>query len=166
MIIGFRGCGKSAIAKKLARMLEWNYVSMDRLIEEKEGMLISRIVEKNGWAYFRKLELEVINELQTSEKSVIDTGGGAVIKHKGEIEKLLDSSFTIWIDASLNDIIQRLKNDANRPLLNQSNLVEDIKFNYKIRQPVYKRIASYRFNTSEESMEEICNRIISEMRSI
>jgi len=165
VLIGFRGCGKSTIAKQLAEMLEWNYVSTDRLIEEKKGMSISRIVEENGWNYFRKLESEVINELQASKRSVIDTGGGVAIEHGREIDKLLDSSIVIWIDASLADIVQRLRNDANRPLLNQGNFIEDIEFNYKKRQPHYQNLAAYRFNTSVESAEEICNKIISEMRS-
>lgn len=164
LLIGFRGCGKSTVGKMLAKMLGWEYISMDRLIEEKEEMLISEIVEKRGWKYFRKFEGEVIRGLQASQHSVIDAGGGAVIEHRKGIEALINSSVVVWIDAHIEDIIQRLKNVGDRPLLNQKNLIEDVGFNYEKRRPVYQKLAHLKFNTSTESAKEICNKIISEVR--
>lgn len=164
VLIGFRGCGKSTVGKKLAKELGWEYISTDRRVEEKASMAISEIVEKRGWMYFRKLEGEVISELQTSQYSVIDAGGGAVIEHRREIEALINSSVVVWIDAHIEDIIQRLKDVGDRPLLNQENLIEDVKLNYEKRRPVYQKLAQLAFNTSGDSVQEICNKIISEMR--
>jgi shikimate kinase len=164
LLIGFRGCGKSTIGKELAHLLEWKYVSTDGLIEEREEMRINEIVEKSGWAYFRKLEAEVISGMQGLQNCVIDTGAGTAIKHSEEIQKLRNSALVVWIDASLPDVIARLNTDRSRPLLNQKDLIEDVRYNYEKRKPVYEKLATHRFNTSAESVEEICNEIISEMR--
>jgi len=164
VLIGFRGCGKSTIGKKLAKMLGWEYISTDRIIEEKEKMPINEIVKRKRWRYFRKLESEVLSEMRASKNLIIDTGGGAVIEHQEEIDKLLTSSTVVWIDAYVEDIIRRLKDDKKRPLLNQSNFIEDIEFNYEKRRPVYQNLAAFKFNTSVESVEQICNKLILEMR--
>jgi shikimate kinase len=163
LLIGFRGCGKSTVGRKLATELGWEYVSTDHRVEEKAAMAISEIVEKRGWKYFRKLEGEVIGELPTLRNSVIDAGGGVVIEHRKEIETLINSSVVVWIDAHLEDIIRRLKGDKDRPLLNQKNLVEDVEFNYEKRCLIYQKLAIHTFNTSLESVAEICNQIILEM---
>lgn len=164
LLIGFRGCGKSTIGRRLAKELGWNYISTDRRVEEKGNMAIGEIVRRSGWEYFRKLEGEVLDALETSRNSVIDTGGGALIEHRKGIEKLLNYSMVVWIDAHLDDIVRRLKGDKNRPLLSQKNLIEDVEFNYDKRRPTYQKLATHTFNTSVESVEEICNKIIREMR--
>jgi shikimate kinase len=164
LLIGFRCCGKSTIGKKLAQMLEWKYVSTDELIEEKEKTRIDEIVEKKGWAYFRRLEVEVISKLKGLQSCVIDAGAGAAIEHPEEIEELWNLSMVVWIDANLPDVIARLSTDGRRPLLNQKNLIEDVRYNYEKRQPVYEKLATHRFNTSVESVEEICDEIILEVR--
>jgi len=164
VLIGFRGCGKSTISKKLAQMLEWKYVSTDELIEKKEKMPIDEIVEKKGWAYFRRLEVEVISKLKKLQCCVIDTGAGAAIEHPEEIEELRNLSMVVWIDANLPEVIARLNTDGRRPLLNQKDLIEDVQYNYEKRHPVYEKLAAHRFNTSVKSVENICNEIILEMR--
>ena len=166
LLIGCRGCGKTTVGKRLAEMLEWDYLSTDQLIEEKEQMQIGKIVEEKGWDYFRKSEADVVRELHRSQNSVIDAGGGVVIEHPMEIEKLLNSTMVVWIDANLQDVIARLKNDDSRPLLVHKDPVDDIRFNYEKRRPVYEDLTELRFNTSLESVEEICDRIIKEMRQL
>lgn len=160
VLIGFRGTGKSTIAKQVAANLRWEYLSTDEQIEKKEGKTIDLIVKKKGWEYFRKLEAYVIEELPLLPNIVIDTGGG-IVEDENNIKRLSVSSIIVWIDAQVEDIIKRLRQSKNRPLLNRNNLTEDIEFNYKKRKPIYRRYSNLQFNTSVETPENICNEIIS-----
>lgn len=160
VLIGFRGTGKSTIGKQLAANLGWKYFSTDEQIEKKEGKTIDLIVKKKGWKHFREVEADVIDELQSFPNLVIDAGGG-IVENENNIKKLSISSIVIWIDAQIEDIINRLQEIKNRPLLNKDNLIEDIEFNYKRRQTIYKRCSDLRFDTSIETPENICNKIIS-----
>ena len=123
VLIGFRGTGKSTIGKLLAKKLEWKYLSTDQQIEERVGTTISDIVERKGWKYFRKLETQVIEKLKSSQNMIIDTGGGIVENQKNVIQ-LNSSSLIVWIDAHIEDIIERLQKQGNRPLLNKGDLVK------------------------------------------
>lgn len=162
-VIGFRGAGKSTTAKALARRLGWQYISTDAEIEKREAAAIGDIVKNNGWEYFRKLEAEMVRGFFNSSEVVLDTGGG-VVENAEIMQGLTAGSMVIWIDAELEDIEHRLRHEGNRPLLNQSTLDEDIRINYQRRTRLYRQYAQLRFNTSIESVEEICDKIISEMR--
>ena len=160
VLIGFRGTGKSTIAKQLAANLKWEYLSTDEQVEKKEGKTIDQIVKKKGWEYFRKLESDIMEELPPLPNIVIDTGGG-IVEDENNIKRLSVSSIIVWIDAQVEDIIKRLRQSKNRPLLNRNNLIEDIEYNYKKRKPIYKRYSNLQFNTSVETPENICKEIIS-----
>jgi shikimate kinase len=160
VLIGFRGTGKSTIGKRLAADLKWEYLSTDEQIEKIECKTIDLIVKKKGWEYFRKLEADVIEKLPPLPNMVIDAGGG-VVEDKNNIKRLSISSIIVWIDAQVEDIIKRLQQSKNRPLLNRNNLIKDIKYNYKKRRPIYKRYSNLQFNTSIETPKNICNKIIS-----
>ncbi len=78
VLIGFRGAGKTALAKLLAEKLQMNLYTIDKMIEEKEGKRIREIVAEKGWSYFREIESQIIEEVSSKDNSIIDTGGGAV----------------------------------------------------------------------------------------
>lgn len=76
-LIGYMGCGKSSLGKKLAKTADMEFVDMDSLIEQREGASVSDIFAYAGEAYFRQAERNLIEELAEQETSmVISTGGG------------------------------------------------------------------------------------------
>lgn len=163
VLIGFRGVGKSTIGRLLAQKLGWEYISTDEEIELRENEPIGHIVSKNGWDYFRKLEAEAAERFSAYQHVIVDTGGG-IVNNEDIMNGLVNSSMVIWIDADIETISHRLQNDKDRPLLSETDLDEDIKINYQRRAPVYQKYSELRFNTSNETAEEICDKIISEMR--
>lgn len=54
-LIGYMGCGKSTIGRKLASKLEWDLVDTDRMIESMEGCTVAEIFDQNGEEYFREM---------------------------------------------------------------------------------------------------------------
>ncbi|MCR4690936.1 MAG: type II 3-dehydroquinate dehydratase [Lachnospiraceae bacterium] len=121
LLIGFMGCGKTTVAKRLSYTARSPFLDLDDMIVKKEGMAISEIFEKKGEAYFRRVETECLKELLTSKSSyVISTGGGVVLSETNRkiLKKL---GICIYLRAGENTLYQRLKNDKSRPLLQTDN---------------------------------------------
>jgi len=76
VLTGFMASGKSAVGKELAKRLKMDFVDTDNLIEEREGMEISRIFREKGESYFRDVETKIVKEVAEYKNSVIATGGG------------------------------------------------------------------------------------------
>jgi shikimate kinase len=154
VFIGYRGTGKSTIARLLAGQIGWEYISTDRLIEHASGMRISQLVNLQGWPGFRWIEKQVIQKIKERMQVIIDCGGGVVE----------DKENMVWLDAALNDIYERIASEAGeRPLLSQTDLRQDIEFNYSRRLPQYKKFGKLHLNSSEKTVEEICRIILKEI---
>lgn len=160
VLIGFRGAGKTALAKILADKLNMQLYSIDKMIEEKTGKRIREIVAEKGWQYFRELESQLIEQLSDVENSIIDTGGGA-IENPTNIENLKKNGYIIYVQASLKDIKQRILNDPDRPKLNPTLDVEDdLTITYNRRVPLYEEYSDFRVNTSNTPLEKCADKII------
>lgn len=124
VLIGLTGCGKTTIGKKLAPLLNRDFVDMDRYIEEKEGKTVNDIFHENGEPYFRALETIVSEELSKAGGMVIATGGGVVLNPKN-MDYLKQNSIIIFLDRS-PDIILKKINLSTRPMLaeNKNRLYE------------------------------------------
>ena len=63
VLCGFMGCGKSSIGRRLAGLLNWEFIDMDAFIEQQEGMTVSEIFAQKGEGEFRKMETEAVKAL-------------------------------------------------------------------------------------------------------
>ncbi|MCX8057146.1 MAG: shikimate kinase [Ignavibacteria bacterium] len=160
VLIGFRGAGKSALAKILAEKLQMQLFSIDKMIEEKENKRIREIVAEKGWSYFRELETKFIEQVSEYDNVIIDTGGG-IVENPTNIENLKKNGYIIYVQASLKDIKQRILNDPDRPKLNPTLDVEDdLNVTYNNRTPLYEEYSDFRVNTSTNSLEKCAEQII------
>lgn len=160
VLIGFRGAGKTALAKILSEKLNMQLFSIDKMIEEKEGKRIREIVAEKGWQYFRELESQIIEQLADVDNSIIDTGGG-VVENPTNIDNLKKNGYIIYIQASLKDIKQRILNDPDRPKLNPTLDVEDdLTVTYNRRIPLYEEYSDFKVNSSTTSLEKCADQII------
>ena len=75
-LIGFMGCGKTTLGRKLSKFLDYGFVDLDELTESKAGMTITQYFEEFGEAAFRDLEKTTLQETPFAENTVISTGGG------------------------------------------------------------------------------------------
>lgn len=160
VLIGFRGAGKTALARILSEKLQMQLFSVDKMIEEQEGKRIREIVTENGWSYFRQIESQLIEKLSQLDNSIIDTGGGAV-EDPTNIENLKKNGYIIYVQASLKDIKQRILNDPNRPKLNPTlDAEDDLNLTYQRRIPLYEEYADYKVNTSTTPIEKCAEQIM------
>lgn len=115
-LVGMMGCGKSHLGRALAAALSCPFVDSDSLIESQEGLSIPEIFDQKGEMYFRERERAVILELLKGDPCVISTGGGAVMNAE-VLAALKAKAHMVWVQASLEDIWERVQRSQNRPLL-------------------------------------------------
>ncbi len=135
-LIGFMGSGKSTIGKLLAEYLGWDFVDIDRLVEEKEGMKIKDIFKVKGEKYFRNLEMQILKSLLSRNKVIVATGGGLGANKKA-LNLMKRHGFVIWLDISFDDFIKRCGRDVNRPLSSMGK--EKLMDLFRERSEVYKK---------------------------
>lgn len=157
VIVGFMGCGKTAVAEELSRLLDMSGVDLDRRIEEVEGRTPSQIISADGEAAFRERETAALRELLSrDEPAVIAMGGGAWnIAVNRELIRSGDS-VVVWLDTPFDVCWQRIEQDTQlRPLAPSRAAAERL---YSERLPFY-RMADLRINFAGESPARIAKNI-------
>ncbi len=158
ILTGMMGAGKSTIGSLLAKVLNFKFIDMDSLIEEKEKMTIKEIFASKGEAYFRNIEKKItLNNIQDSKK-VIALGGGAFINPIIRNEVLLKTS-SFWIDIKPDTLIKRTNKSNKRPLIDNKNLKRDIYRIYEERKDFYG-LADYKINCNRLNKIQIVNKIV------
>lgn len=162
VLIGLRGSGKTKIGRLLSKKLKWNFIDTDKEIEKSEKKTISKIVSLRGWEYFRAKESETVKKVAKLNKTVIATGGGAIIDRENEKE-LKKNGKIIYLYVKPEVCIKRILDDPNRPpLTNKENVEEEIEHLYKERNGCYCKSAYlifHRTENAEKDAEEIIDKL-------
>ncbi|MFO0975518.1 MAG: shikimate kinase AroL [Planctomycetaceae bacterium] len=161
-LIGYRGCGKSSVAPRLAKRIGWSHVDSDRIIEERAGCSIRQIFETEGEAGFRKRESEVLNELLQQKNQVIASGGGAILSEANRLA-MRAAGPVVWLSASVATLAKRLGHDRssgqNRPSLTGRPIDQEVAEVLAVREPLYRSAATLIVNSDGESPEHVARRI-------
>ena len=152
------GVGKSTIGKNLAKKLKYNFIDVDKIIEDKEGISINLIFKNKSETYFRKIESEITLKELKKENSVISLGGGAFL-NKSIRKNAKKFSVSFWLDVPLEQLVKRLKKGRQRPLLYKKNITETIKKIYFDRKKIYNE-ADYRIKCNSLKSFEITKKIL------
>ncbi len=136
VLVGLMGSGKSTIGRRLAQRLGMRFVDADDEIERAAGMTISDIFERFGEAHFRDGERRVIARLLAGKPLILATGGGAFMND--ETRALIkDGSLSIWLDADIPTLVERVARRSHRPLLKGRDAGEVLRDLAAVRNPVY-----------------------------
>ena len=158
-LIGFMGAGKSTIARAIKQKLGYPVVEMDERIVQEQGMSINEIFEKFGEAGFRDIESRLVVDLGNQEKSIVSCGGGVVVRPEN-VENMKKSGKIIFLTATPETILERVKDGTDRPLLNGHMNVEYIEELMNKRLALYQGAADYMVTTDGKTKGEICTEII------
>lgn len=159
VLIGFMGSGKSTISRALSKVFAMEVIEMDQVIAEREGMSISEIFEVHGEEYFRNLETELLRELQNRKGVVISCGGGVPMRDENVVE-MKKNGKVVLLTASAETILDRVKNNHDRPLLENNKTVTFISDLMTKRRDKYEAAADIIIQTDGKSEFEICEEII------
>ncbi len=125
ILCGFMGCGKTTIGKLLSERLNLEFIDTDECIELKTNLQISQIFKEYGEPYFRDLESRVIQDVSSFSPCVLSLGGGS-LENKQNIVELKKMGKIVFLNASINLIKIRLKNDISRPLIKDRKNLEKL----------------------------------------
>tara|TARA_A100001011_G_C14268097_1_gene825680 strand:- start:1402 stop:1914 length:513 start_codon:yes stop_codon:yes gene_type:complete len=157
VFLGMMGSGKSSIGLIVSKKLERNFIDVDNEIEKKLGMNISKIFEKKGEKYFRKIEEVLTLKILKKQKSVISLGGGAFLNQKIKKE-ILDNHISFWLNWDVETLTNRIKNSQKRPLAFKASKNELIELIQK-RSIVYSK-ARYKINCENLTKNIIVKKIL------
>ena len=152
------GTGKTTIATKLSLRLKMNYVSIDDLIEKSEKATINEIFTKKGEEYFRDVENAMLRQVCAKDNSVIDTGGGIVLKDENWAS-MKEGGITICLTADEDTIMSRTKKYKHRPLLNVEDPKQKIRSLIAKRAPFYAK-ADHCIDTGKFTIKQAIDKIV------
>ena len=165
-LVGYRGSGKSTVARLLAQQLGWQWIDADETMEAREGRSIRQIFAQEGEAGFRLREGMLLEELCRRTRHVIATGGGVVLNEANR-QRMRQSGLVVWLTADAATLWQRLQSDPataeRRPALTVGGLAE-IEELMRVREPLYRDCADFAVDTTERSPDEVADIILSHLR--
>lgn len=164
VLIGMMGAGKTALGTDLARRLHVPFTDSDAEIETAAAMTIGEIFARDGEAFFRDRETQVLARLLAGPAGVISTGGGAWMRPENRALIARDG-LSVWLDCDLDTLWQRVRQRSNRPLLKTADPKGTLAGLLKVRNPVYA-LAEMRFPArGGETVEAAATRLIQAIRA-
>lgn len=144
-LAGFMGSGKSTIGPILANTLGFDFVDIDRLIEEQEKVSITAIFRTKGERYFREIERALILKVCLRPRAVISLGGGTLVDPE-TFHIIRSTGILVYLKLTTDELFRRLKHREDRPLLTgpegerlaPEDLRQRIEMLHRERQPLYE----------------------------
>lgn len=118
-LLGYMGCGKSTLGKKLADAIDLPFYDTDTLIEKETGKSISDLFTELGESAFRELERATLERLSKLDAGIVSLGGGLPC-YKNNMEIILPQGISVYLQLTVKELMQRLsppQQRAKRPLL-------------------------------------------------
>ena len=164
VLIGYRGAGKSSVAKVLADQLGRIVISTDAEIVSRANLSIPEIVKSCGWVHFRDLESQVCRELAGKDGMIIDTGGGVILRQEN-VDALKANGMLFWLTAEVPTIQARIGGDTQRPsLTGTKSFTEEIEDVLRERHPRYQAAADYVIATDGCSLHQIADAVLARFK--
>lgn len=156
VLIGMPGAGKSTIGVLLAKRLALAYVDTDLLIQERAGCTLQDIVDRDGHLALRRLEEQVLADLEL-DHHVIATGGSAVYSDAA-MEALARGGHVVYLEVDLPTLERRVTDLGSRGIARPAgHSFADV---YAERVPLYERWAEIRIPCTGRTQEEIVDAIV------
>lgn len=138
VMVGMMGAGKTAVGTALSRLLAVPFLDSDEEITGAADRSIAEIFERDGEAFFRARETEVLARLLKGAPCVLSTGGGAFLSAVNR-QMIHDQGVSVWLRADLELLWQRVRHKTTRPLLRTENPRETLRTIYEARVPIYSQ---------------------------
>lgn len=167
-LIGYMGCGKSTLGRKIARRFGSLFVDTDALIEAREGATVADLFQFEGEEHFRQVEREVLEELIASRGAVVVATGGGLPTWRDNMACMNQVGLTVYLCRPAAQIATRLSpyGRQKRPRLRGLSDVELIEFmsrDMAAREPFYAQ-AQFVVDCTSASDEQVVEHIVKVMQ--
>jgi len=169
VLTGLISCGKTSVGKELATKLNLDFIDSDEIIsemhhkEKRERQSVQEIYKHYGEGYLRDLEKRAVEEIAGKDNCVIATGGGT-IEHQKKVETLKQNSRIIFLDCSLDVLVERIKKQHPRPIFKDLTTIEVLNKMSKKRMPLFKQFSDDIIDVSACSIDDTVNKIMELIR--
>lgn len=158
-LVGMMGAGKTTVGRILSRRLARRFIDSDEEIEARCGVRIPVIFEIEGEAGFRARECGVIDELTALDGIVLATGGGAVLAPENR-RVLAARGTVVYLRALPADLLRRVRNDRNRPLMMTPDPLGRLEELYAQRDPLYREVADVVVETGRQKVQVLARQLL------
>ena len=162
-LIGFMGTGKSSVGRLAAAHLRYEFIDTDDLIEQRARKPITAIFSEQGEAAFREIERQLVEEMTDWRRKVISTGGG-LAANEANLASLKQHALVICLWASPEEIWERVRDQAHRPLLQGPDSLGRIRELLEQRTPFYRQ-ADVLVNSGMRSAREVAQQVLHQFHS-
>lgn len=159
VMVGMMGAGKTAVGRALAAKIGVPFLDSDAEIVKAANMSIAEIFERDGEAFFRTKETQVIDRLLDEERGILSTGGGAFLA-EGNRSLISEKGVAVWLDADLDLLWQRVKHKDTRPLLRTANPRQTLSDIFDARVPIYAKAELSVQADPNYSIEDMADRVL------
>ena len=159
VMVGMMGAGKTAVGKALAHRLGVPFADSDAEIEAAANMSIPEIFARDGEAFFRRKEAQVISRLLADRSGILSTGGGAFLAESNR-RMISDRGVSVWLDADLDTLWNRVRHKDSRPLLRTPDPRGALTRLYEQRVPIYRLADIAVTSDAQTSVDAMANRVI------
>lgn len=162
ILIGMPGVGKSTIGVILAKVLGYQFIDADLLIQKAEGKLLKDIIREKGTEGFIQVENRINSGIE-AQRSVIATGG-SVVYGKEAMEHLKSIGTVVYLKQNLWHLEKRLRNIKGRGVvLKPGQTLADL---YEERTVLYEKYADIIVDEHGLNIEETLEAVEEKLRKI
>ena len=162
-LIGYRGTGKTTVARLLAERLATSWIDADVALEERIGCTIAELVRDRGEPAFRDAEAEVLADMLAGCGGVLATGGGVVLREGNRMLLRERGRPVVWLDAPVDVIRRRLAGDpatlSRRPALTGGDPLAEVEQATHAREPLYRACADWTVDTGAATPADVAAQI-------
>ena len=168
-LIGYMGCGKSTIGRKIARFAHLRFVDTDSMVEQREQASVADVITFQGEEYFRSVERNVLDSTAEEDNIIVSTGGGLPI-FGDNMQKISELGLSIYLRRTPKNIMSRLSpyGRQKRPKfrgLNDEELLAFMTTHMAEREPIYSK-ADVVIDCDQMSDNEIINLIMRNLKNL
>ncbi|MCE9604060.1 MAG: shikimate kinase [Planctomycetia bacterium] len=166
LLIGYRGTGKTTVARHIAERLGWSWLDADVELERRAGKTIAAMFAEDGEEAFRNLESEVLADVLEREQTIVALGGGVVVRERNR-DLIRGRPGVVWLQAGPETLHARIEADAvtlgRRPNLTLHGGLPEIAMLLAKREPWYRECAALIVDTDAAPPEVAAEEIIARL---
>ncbi len=165
VLIGFMGCGKSSVGRRIAVKTGHRFVDTDELVAAEAGRSITQIFAEQGEEHFRELESAALRELEGKTGMVLATGGGLILREENRAA-LRRVGMVVWLDAEPDILFERVSRNRKRPLLQTDDPRASFDALLTERRPIYEAATDLRLDSSHLSHDDAARIVIEKAQDL
>jgi XRE family aerobic/anaerobic benzoate catabolism transcriptional regulator len=159
-LIGLRGAGKSTLGKILAKKIGWDFVELNKEIEQQNGLSVAEIIALYGQEGFRRMEQTALTQLLARKEPMVLATGGGLVSEALTFDLILSSFYTIWLKAEPEEHMARVRGQGDlRPMADDRSAMAELRNILLSREPLYAQ-ASAVVDTAGLSVDAAAARLV------